>query len=124
MPFSGVRISWLVLTGNALLARFAAAPLGHVLGDPDRAAEARVDVVHRLGQHAAPILRAVAPRQLVLDLEGLAGGEQGPGQAADLGVFGLARPDHHAALAGQRAGLPAGHALEARIRLDEAAGRA
>ena len=70
-----------------------AAPLGHVLGDPDRAALARVRRIDRLRQDARPEQAAVAAPHLALELDLLAGGEQRPGDAADLGVVRLARPD-------------------------------
>ena len=116
-PFSGVRISWLVLARKALLARLAAsaasraaasacveaAPLGHVLGDPDRAACARVGRVDRLAEQAAPEAAAVARRISRSISNGLPGGEQRPGERADLGVVGVARPDDRARLAAQLA---------------------
>ena len=80
-PFSGVRISWLVLARKALLARLAAsassrargqrlldaAPLGHVLGDPDRAAvgsggSGRPPAPSRRHKKVLPSRRAIGAR--------------------------------------------------------------
>ena len=98
-----------------------AAPLGHVVGDPDRAAFARPHGVDRLAEQAAPEEAAVLLLHLALDLERLPGGEQRPGELADLGVLGFVDPDHRARLVAQLARRPAEDRLEARVDLDEAA---
>ena len=130
-----MRISWLVLARNALLARLAAsaasraaaragvepAPLGDVVGDPDGAAVARPHRVDRLAEDAAPEPAAVAPAHLALDLERLPGAEQRAGDAADLGVVVGVGPDHRAGLADDAADVPAEDGFPARVRLHEAA---
>ena len=83
MPFNGVRISWLMLATNSLLARLAAsaaslasrkrdlgaAPLGDVPGEAKRPHQLALVVAQRQFRRGDPRDAAVGPGFLLLQLE-------------------------------------------------------